>query len=76
MFVSFIFRAATAELALKRKLQDLLEQGSPAFETAMPILSQRLKAEMAEREVRSVAYHAKAAVRRANMYRPSGICSG
>jgi len=36
------------------------EQGSPAFEAAMPILSQLLKAEMAEREVRSTAYHMKA----------------
>jgi DNA replication protein DnaC len=42
-------------------VQDLLEQGLPAFEAAMPILSQLLKAEMAEREVRSVAYHMKAA---------------
>jgi hypothetical protein len=32
----------------------LHEQGSPAFEAAMPILSQLLKAEMAEREVRSI----------------------
>ena len=30
-------------------VQDLHEQGSPAFEAAMPILSQLLKAEMAER---------------------------
>ena len=42
-------------------VQDLLEHGSPAFEAAMPILSQLLKAEMAEREVRSVAYHMKSA---------------
>jgi DNA replication protein DnaC len=42
-------------------VQDLHEQGSPAFEAAMPILSQLLKAEMAEREVRSIAYHMKAA---------------
>jgi DNA replication protein DnaC len=40
---------------------DLMEQGSPAFEAAMPILSQLLKAELAEREVRSIAYHMKAA---------------
>jgi DNA replication protein DnaC len=40
---------------------DLMEQGSPAFEAAMPILSQLLKAEMAEREVRSTAYQLKAA---------------
>ena len=40
---------------------DLIEQGAPAFEAAIPILSQLLKAEMAEREVRSIAYQMKAA---------------
>ena len=35
---------------------DLMEQGSPAFEAAIPVLSQLLKAETAEREIRSVAY--------------------
>ena len=40
---------------------DLMEQGSPAFEAAIPILSQLLKAETAEREVRSIAYQIKAA---------------
>ena len=40
---------------------DLIEQGAPAFDAAIPILSQLLKAEMAEREVRSIAYHMKAA---------------
>jgi DNA replication protein DnaC len=40
---------------------DLMEQGSPAFESTIPILSQLLKAEIAEREVRSVAYQIKAA---------------
>lgn len=40
---------------------DLMEQGSPAFEAAVPIISQLLKAETAEREVRSVAYQIKAA---------------
>ena len=40
---------------------ELTEQGSPAFEAAVPILSQLLKAEMAEREVRSIAYQIKAA---------------
>jgi len=40
---------------------DLVEQGAPAFEAAVPILSQLLKAEMAEREVRSIAYHTKTA---------------
>jgi len=46
---------------MAQAVQDLHEQGSPAFETAMPMLSQLLKAEMAEREVRSTAYHMKAA---------------
>jgi len=32
---------------------DLIEQGAPAFGAAVPVLSQLLKAEMAEREVRS-----------------------
>jgi len=40
---------------------DLIEQGAPAFEAAVPVLSQLLKAEMAEREVRSIAYQIKAA---------------
>ena len=40
---------------------DLIEQGAPAFGTAVPILSQLLKAEVAEREVRSIAYQMKAA---------------
>ena len=40
---------------------DLIEQGTPAFDTAVPILSQLLKAEVAEREVRSIAYQMKAA---------------
>jgi DNA replication protein DnaC len=40
---------------------ELTEQGSPAFEAAVPILSQLLKAEMADREVRSTAYQLKAA---------------
>ena len=36
-------------------------QGTPAFEAAIPILSQLLKAETAKREVRSMAYQLKAA---------------
>ncbi|PSJ53780.1 IS21-like element helper ATPase IstB [Pseudaminobacter soli (ex Li et al. 2025)] len=40
---------------------ELTEQGSPAFEAALPVLSQLLKAETAEREVRSVAYQLKTA---------------
>ena len=40
---------------------ELTEQGAPAFEAALPILSQLLKAETADREVRSIAYQLKAA---------------
>jgi DNA replication protein DnaC len=46
---------------LAQAVADLMEQGAPAFEAAVPILSQLLKAELAEREVRSIAYHMKAA---------------
>lgn len=45
---------------LAQAVADLMEQGAPAFEAAVPILSQLLKAELAEREVRSIAYHMKA----------------
>jgi len=40
---------------------DLIDQGAPAFDKAVPLLSQLLKAEMAERQVRSIAYQMKAA---------------
>lgn len=40
---------------------ELIEQGAPAFDAAVPIVAQLLKAEMAEREVRSIAYQIKAA---------------
>ena len=40
---------------------ELTEQGAPAFEAAIPVLSQLLKAETAEREVRSTAYQLKTA---------------
>lgn len=46
---------------LAQAVTDLMEQGAPAFEAAVPILSQLLKAELAEREVRSIVYHLKAA---------------
>ena len=42
-------------------VDDLIAQGAPAFEAATPMLSQLLKAEIAEREVRSIAYHTKVA---------------
>lgn len=40
---------------------ELTEQGAPAFEASIPVLSQLLKAELAEREVRSIAYQTKTA---------------
>ncbi|WP_159983860.1 MULTISPECIES: IS21-like element helper ATPase IstB [unclassified Novosphingobium] len=40
---------------------DLIEQGAPAFDAAVPMLSGLLKAEVAEREVRSISYQIKAA---------------
>jgi DNA replication protein DnaC len=40
---------------------ELGEQGAPAFEAAQQILAQLLKAETAEREVRSIAYQMKLA---------------
>jgi len=46
---------------MAQAVADLMEQGAPAFEAAIPILSQLLKAETAEREVRSVAYQLNAA---------------
>ncbi len=46
---------------MAQAVTDLMEQGAPAFDAEVPILSQLLKAEMAEREVRSIAYHMKSA---------------
>jgi DNA replication protein DnaC len=46
---------------MAQAVSELMEQGSPAFEAAVPILSQLLKAETAEREVKSVAYQIKSA---------------
>ena len=46
---------------MAQAVSDLMEQGAPAFDAAVPILSQLLKAEIAEREVRSTAYQIKAA---------------
>lgn len=46
---------------MAQAVTDLMQQGSPAFEAAVPILSQLLKAETAEREVRPVAHQLKVA---------------
>ncbi|GBQ19595.1 transposase [Gluconacetobacter sacchari DSM 12717] len=40
---------------------DLTEQGAPAFEAAIPVIAQILKAELAEREVRSISYQTRTA---------------
>jgi len=50
---AFLVRATAVE--------DLVAQGAPAFDAATPLLSQLLKAEIAEREVRSITYHTKVA---------------
>lgn len=46
---------------MAQTVDELAQQGAPAFEAAIPVLSQLLKAETAEREVRSMAYQLKAA---------------
>lgn len=46
---------------MAQAIDELTQQGSPAFEAAIPVLSQLVKAETAEREVRSMAYQLKAA---------------
>ncbi|MEM5502253.1 IS21-like element helper ATPase IstB [Ahrensia kielensis] len=46
---------------MAQAVTDLTDQGAPAFDAAVPMLTQLLKAELAEREVRSIAYHMKAA---------------
>jgi DNA replication protein DnaC len=46
---------------MAQAVAELTQQGAPAFEAAIPVLSQLLKAETAEREVRSMAYQLKAA---------------
>ncbi|CAG4900915.1 unnamed protein product [Acidocella sp. C78] len=46
---------------MAQAVDELAQQGAPAFEAAIPVLSQLLKAETAEREVRSMAYQFKAA---------------
>jgi hypothetical protein len=57
-FLKVVFGAS---YGLAQAVTDLIEQGAPAFEAATPILAQLLKAELAEREVRSIAYHMKSA---------------
>lgn len=52
--------------AMADAVSDLIEQSAPnlqasAFQASVPVLSQLLKSTMTEREVRSIAYHIKAA---------------
>lgn len=44
-----------------QSVQDLARQNAPAWQQALPVLETLLKAEVAEREVRSVAYQMNAA---------------
>jgi len=46
---------------MAQAVTELAEQASPAFDAAVPILSQLPKAELTEREVRSIACHIKSA---------------
>ena len=46
---------------MSNAVEDLVARGGPAFEAATPMLSQLLKAEIAEREVRSITYQTKVA---------------
>lgn len=46
---------------MAQAVADLAEQDSPAFQAALPVLSDLVKAEVAEREVRSLAYQMKVA---------------
>lgn len=44
---------------MAQAVDELAKQGSPAYQNAQEILGTLLKAEMAEREVRSIAYQTK-----------------
>jgi len=46
---------------MAQAVAELAEQNSPAFQAALPVLSDLVKAEIAEREVRSLAYQMKVA---------------
>ena len=46
---------------MSNAVEDLVARGGPAFDAATPMLSQLLKAEIAEREVRSITYQTKVA---------------
>ena len=42
---------------MAQAIAELAEQRGPAFQKAQPLLNDLLKAEVAEREVRSINYH-------------------
>ena len=46
---------------MAQAISELADQGAPAFDAAQPVLAQLLKAETAEREVRTVGYQLKQA---------------
>ena len=46
---------------MAQSIDELASQDSPAYSQAVPILQQLLKAEVAEREVRSIQYQMKVA---------------
>ncbi|MBS0439305.1 MAG: IS21-like element helper ATPase IstB [Proteobacteria bacterium] len=46
---------------MAQALGELAEQGAPVYHSAQPVLNAMIKAEVAEREVRSVAYQKKSA---------------
>lgn len=56
---------------MRQSVQDLSLQNAPAWQQALPILDILLKAEVADREVRSVAYQMSAA--RFPAYRDSTV---
>ena len=55
---------------MAQALGELAEQGAPVYQNAQPVLNALIKAEVAEREVRSVAYQKKSA--RFPVYRGHG----
>ena len=46
---------------MMQSIQELSAQNSPAYQQALPILTTLLKAEVSDREVRSIAYQMKTA---------------
>ena len=58
---SLIVLSVLSARCMAQSVTDLIEQGAPAFDAAIPTLSQLLQAELAEREVRCIAYHMKSA---------------